>query len=118
MADYDTLDPVECVVHEGRSTRESCSVCRRPHCASCLTYEVSDRPACHACVAHVEGRSRAFGSALLLFVSVGYLATLAIGYTVLRGRPFVGGLAAVAAILIWRTLLTFLYAPDARSRRD
>jgi hypothetical protein len=57
---------------------------------------------------HEDERSRAWGSFLLAFVGMSYLATLAVSYAVFRGRPFVGGLAAVVAIACGRALQIFM----------
>jgi hypothetical protein len=56
-------------------------------------------------------RSRSLGAALLGFVSVGYLATLAVGYEFFRARPFVGGLAAIVAIGLARALMAIMRLP-------
>jgi hypothetical protein len=52
-------------------------------------------------------------SVLPLVVAVAYLAALAIGYVLLKGRPIVGGLAAVVALLSGRALQVYLSERDA-----
>jgi hypothetical protein len=47
-------------------------------------------------------------SVVPLVVAIAYLATLAIGYVVLKGRPIVGGLAAVVALIAGRVLQLYL----------
>jgi hypothetical protein len=47
-------------------------------------------------------------SVLPLVVAVAYLATLALGYIVLKGRPIVGGIAAVVALVAGRALQIYL----------
>jgi hypothetical protein len=94
-----------------------CSACEQPRCDRCLTYDVDGQPACNSCGALEDDRSRALGVALLGFVSVGYLATLAIGYVVFRARPIVGGLAAVVAIALGRALQMF-FRPSIVTRRS
>ncbi len=51
-------------------------------------------------------------SVLPLIVAVTYLAALAIGYVLLRGRPVVGGLAAVVALVSGRALQVYLAERD------
>ncbi|MFO0739034.1 MAG: hypothetical protein U0270_24270 [Labilithrix sp.] len=52
-------------------------------------------------------------SVLPMIVAIAYLATLAIGYVVLKGRPIVGGLAAVVALVAGRALQVYLSERDA-----
>lgn len=112
----DTLALVECAAHAGTPVTERCSACERPSCERCLVYDVNGQPACDDCGASEDDRGRALGAALLAVVSVGYLATLAIGYLVFRARPFVGGLAAVIAIVLGRALQIFLRPPVVTRR--
>lgn len=51
-----------------------------------------------------ERTLRAIGSALFAVVAASYLAFLAVGVLAFRGRPFVGGAAAVFAIALSRVL--------------
>lgn len=44
------------------------------------------------------------GSTVFVFVAAGYLGALAIGVTIFRARPFVGGLAAIFALVLSRVL--------------
>lgn len=48
-----------------------------------------------------------------MLVAVAYLAALALGYIVLKGRPIVGGLAAVVALVSGRALQVYLAERDA-----
>lgn len=50
---------------------------------------------------------------LPMLVAVAYLAALALGYIVLKGRPIVGGLAAVVALVSGRALQVYLAERDA-----
>jgi hypothetical protein len=107
---------VECAAHEEDTTTGRCSACDRPGCERCLAYDVDGRVACAKCGAIEDERSRSLGSALVALVSVGYLAALAIGYLVFKARPFVGGLAAVVAIALGRTLQLYLRPPIVTRR--
>lgn len=91
-------------------------MCGKAGCDRCLVFDVDGGGACAACAASQDDRSRALGSALLAFVGVGYLATLAIGYLLFRGRPFVGGLAAVVSIGLGRALQIYLKPPVVTRR--
>jgi hypothetical protein len=113
---YDTLAPVECVAHPGAEAKESCSVCKRALCASCLVYDVNGHSTCEACGDDAEERGVALGSSVLALVGVAYLAALALGFLVFRGRAFIGGLAAVVAIAIGRGLQVFLKPPVVTRR--
>lgn len=86
-------------------------------CEPCLAYDVDGSAACASCGPREDDRSRALGSALLTFVSVGYLAALAVGYLVFRARPFVGGLAAVVAIALGRALQMYVRPPIVTRRQ-
>lgn len=81
-----------------------------------MTYEVDGRAACRDCGAVEEERSLALGAAVFAFVGCGYLATLAIGFLVFRARPFIGGLAAVAALGLGRVLQGFVRLPQVSRR--
>jgi hypothetical protein len=89
----------------------SCSVCQKAGCERCIGYDVDDRMACEPCGVAEGDRGRELGSAIIGFVGVGYLATLALGYVFFRGRPFVGGFAAVVAVALGRVLQTYLRPP-------
>ncbi len=104
-------------MHAGEESTQTCSVCKKPGCARCITYEIDDAPACATCANDEAERSRSMGSALLAFVGVGYLATLAIGYVVFHARPFVGGIAAVVAIALGRALQLLVKPRNVRPRR-
>lgn len=85
-------------------------------CSPCAAYDVDGRACCEACGRDEEDRSRSIGSALLAFVGVGYLATLAICVVVFHARPFVGGVAAIAAIALGRVLQIVLKPPIVSRR--
>ncbi|HVJ93028.1 MAG TPA: hypothetical protein VM580_24670 [Labilithrix sp.] len=105
-----------CAAHPETPCTTSCSICKKAACERCLTYEVEDAIACRTCGAAEGDRGRALGSAMLALVGVGYLATLALGYVFFRGRPFVGGLAAVVALALGRALHTYLKLPMVSRR--
>lgn len=75
------------------------------------TKTVDGKPACADCAAAASERHVAVREAILVIVSVGYLAALAAGVVVLKGRPIVGGLAAVIALIVGRGLQVYLRAP-------
>ena len=108
---------MDCTAHPEKAAAGSCSVCKKAGCETCLAYDVDGNVACESCGTLAHDRSRALGSALLAFVAVGYLATLAIGIVVFRARPFVGGLAAVVAIALGRALQMYM-RPPAVTRRE
>lgn len=58
---------------------------------------------------------RAVGSALFAVVAMSYLAFVAVGVLVFRGRPFVGGAAAVFALALSRVLQWTVMAKLGRS---
>lgn len=95
---------------------EVCSVCKTPRCAECLSVSIDGAPACASCGVEAEERGRSLGSAILALVGAGYLVTLAIGYLVFHARPFVGGVAAIVAIALGRSLTVHLHPPIVRSR--
>ena len=113
---YDTLAAVQCAVHPEAEAMEACGECKRSLCDACLVYQVDGRSTCEGCGRAVEDRGLAIGSSVLAFVGVGYLAALAIGFLVFRGRAFIGGLAAVVAIAIGRGLQVFVKAPYVTRR--
>ncbi|MBX3228175.1 MAG: hypothetical protein KIT84_26880 [Labilithrix sp.] len=80
------------------------------------THSIGDSPACEGCAEAAEARAKAVAPALPLLVSIAYLAVLAIGYVMLRGRPIVGGIAAVAALFVGRGLQLFFLRPVAPLR--
>ena len=107
----------DCPIHPGTPASSTCSACQRPTCERCLTWDVDGNATCEACGERADERSRAIGSALLLFVGVAYLAALAVALFVFHGRPFVGGLSAVVALVVSRALQAYL-APPVPTRRD
>ena len=58
-------------------------------------------------------RTRTFGASVPILASIAYLVALSIGYVALKGRPIVGGLAAVAALFVGRALQIFVFRPIA-----
>ncbi len=101
---------VDCAAHPGAVTRDACSVCQREACAECLAYDIDGVPACESCAMSADERSRAWGSSILALVGAGYLATLAVSYVVFGGRPFVGGIAAIVAMVFGRALQALMRA--------
>jgi len=102
---------VDCATHEGTTAETSCAVCHRALCADCVAYDVNDEPTCERCGRLEEDRSRSLGSTLLVLTGLGYLVVLAIGFVVFRARPFIGGIAAIAAIALGRALQLALKPP-------
>jgi len=105
-----------CPTHPEAPATSTCNACNRAFCESCLTYDVDGNDTCESCGTVQDERSRALGSALLTLVGVGYLAALALGYVLFRGRPFVGGFSAVIAIALGRTLQTHVRLPVVTRR--
>ena len=56
-------------------------------------------------------RVKTFGASLPILASIAYLLALSLGYFALKGRPIVGGLAAVAALFVGRALQIFVFRP-------
>lgn len=100
---------MECAVHPGTAAAEGCDACSAPACADCLRTDGGGRALCQGCDAAESERSVTVGSTLLVAIAAAYLAALAVGYVVFKGRPFVGGLAAVVAIGLGRGLQRILY---------
>ena len=75
------------------------------------TKSVDGKPACADCAATATERHLAVRESILVIVAVGYLGALAVGFVILKGRPIVGGLAAVIALMLGRTLQVYLRAP-------
>lgn len=107
---------MECAAHPGTVAATACGVCAKTVCERCLEYDVNGRAACATCGRLEDDRSRALGSALIATVSAGYLAALALAYLVFRGRPFVGGLAAMIALIAGRLLYAYLRPPIVTRR--
>jgi hypothetical protein len=107
---------VECAAHAGTSAADSCSSCKKGFCEACLAWEVDGKPACAECGSREDDRSRSLGATMLALVGVGYLATLAIGYLLFKARPYVGGIAAVVAIMLGRLLQMYLRVPVVTRR--
>ncbi len=107
---------MECAAHPDAESIATCAICEKALCAKCAAYDVDGRTCCEACGRAEEDRGRSLGSAVLLVVGFGYLATLALSYLVFKARPFVGGIAAIAAIAVGRALQVVL-RPPAVTRR-
>jgi hypothetical protein len=106
----------DCAVHPGVSATSSCGSCSKVCCDECLAYDVDGIRTCNRCGRRQAERSSALASAVLFCVATAYLATLAIGYSLFRARPFVGGLSAVVAIVFGRLLHTNLTFPAVTRR--
>ena len=78
------------------------------HADRIATHTVGGEGACEDCVASAQEQRETIGGALLIIVSVAYLITLAIGYLLFKGRPIVGGLAAVVALVFGRAVQVYL----------
>ena len=100
-----------CAVHPEAEASITCPLCERGACDACATYEVDGRVCCERCGEAEDARSRGLGVAVVALVGVGYLATLAIGVLLFRARPFIGGLAAIVAIGLGRTLQLAMRPP-------
>ena len=107
---------MDCAAHPGVPSHAPCPACERGACRACLAWEIDGSLACEACAARVAAGSSDLGIALVGLVSVGYLATLALGYVVFHTRPFVGGLAAIIAIALGRGLQLWLRLPTVNRR--
>lgn len=81
------------------------------HADRTATHSVGGAAACDGCVEAAKERTRLFGASLPLLASIAYLLALAIGYFALKGRPIVGGLAAVAALFVGRGLQILVFRP-------
>ncbi len=99
---------MQCAVHADVETERTCADCGKAICDACAVFEIDGRAACEACGKREDDKSREIGTALLGFIGVGYLATLAVCVLLFKPRPFVGGLAAVVAIAVGRALQIWL----------
>jgi hypothetical protein len=102
---------MHCAAHPEIEARGPCAVCFKNLCDECASYDLDGAPCCERCGRQREEDSDALSSGLLTLVGVGYLATLAIGIVIWRGRPFVGGLAAIVAIGLGRAMQLLVKAP-------
>jgi hypothetical protein len=107
---------VDCATHEGTPAEASCAVCERGLCSACIAYDVDERPTCETCGRAEEDRGKSLGGTVLALTGLGYLATLAVGVALFHGRPFIGGVAAIAAIALGRILQLALKPPVAIRR--
>lgn len=53
---------------------------------------------------------------MLAFIGVGYLGALAVGVQLFKARPFVGGVAAIVAIVLGRVLQVLIKPEDTTQR--
>lgn len=67
----------------------------------CAVHADNPSPTCAECRAR-EARDADLGGALVLFVGVGYLLTVALGYALVRGRPIVGAVGVIVALALAR----------------
>lgn len=107
---------MQCATHPELEARGPCAVCSKNLCDACSSYELSDAPCCERCGRDKEDERNALSSGLLALVGVGYLATLAIGITLFKPRPVIGGLAAIVAIALGRVLQILVKGPAVRRR--
>lgn len=107
---------MQCATHPEVEARGACAVCFKNVCDACSTYELDGGPCCERCGRDKEDDRDALSAGLLALVGVGYLATLALGITIFKPRPFVGGLAAIVAIALGRAMQILVKGP-AVSRR-
>lgn len=107
---------MQCAAHPEAESIATCGVCAKAMCSRCAAYDVDGRACCETCGRAEEERGRSLGSALLAVVGFGYLATLAVSYLVFHAQPFVGGIAAIAAIALGRAAQVYL-RPPAVTRR-
>jgi hypothetical protein len=107
---------MDCAAHPDQVSAGPCAVCFKNLCEACATFERDGSLCCERCGRIAEADHDDLSSGLLALVAVGYLATLVIGTAVLRARPLVGGLAAVVAIALGRTLQLVVKGPVVSRR--
>lgn len=107
---------MQCATHPETEAGGACAVCFESLCNACSTYELDGKPCCERCGRAKEDDRNALSSGLLALIGVGYLATLAIGILVFKPRPFVGGLAAIVALGLGRTLQMHAKGPSLSRR--
>jgi hypothetical protein len=107
---------VKCAAHPTTRAIGACTVCKTAVCPTCATYDLDGSVCCETCGVIEEERSRSIGAALLAFVGVGYLASLALCVAIFHARPFIGGIAAIVAIALGRVLQIVL-KPRVVTRR-
>ena len=73
-----------------------------------------DRAAAHTIGGIAACEECALSSTIAVFVSVAYLATLALAYAILKTRTIVGGIAAVVALVSGRALQVWLHSRKRR----
>jgi len=93
-----------CESHPDRSRVGRCVVCRRELCAECAVYDVGDHVACGPCGDAEIARAPSSGLVTVGLVALGYLAVVALGITIFKGRPLVVGVAALFAVFLSRVL--------------
>ena len=102
------MPAVQCAVHPDVEGERRCTRCDKAMCDACATFEIDGHAACDGCGKRELETSRGIATALFACVGVGYLATIAIAISISPPRPYHGGLAAVVAILLGRTLQFWL----------
>ena len=107
---------MQCAAHPDTESAGPCALCFKNLCESCATFERDGSLCCERCGRTAEKDQNELSSGLLALVAVGYLATLVVGTTVLRAKPIVGGLAAVVAIALGRTLQLIVKGPVVARR--
>jgi hypothetical protein len=111
---------MHCAVHPEIEACGPCAVCFKNLCDACATFDLESKgsrsPCCERCGRSQENDSDALSSGLLALIAVGYLAALAIGVSVFKAQPFVGGLAAVVAIGLGRAMQMLVKTPTAMRR--
>ncbi len=93
-----------CETHNDRARVGRCLVCRRELCAECATFEVGRGVACGPCGDAEIARAPRSGMLAVGLVALGYLAVVAIGVGLFKGRPLVVGVAALFAVFLSRLL--------------
>lgn len=106
----------ECATHAGVTAVSRCATCGKGICTQCAAYDVDDAMTCEPCGRSEEDRARGIGLSLTGLVGAGYLATLALGVVVFKSKPFIGGIAAIVAIVLGRVLQLVLRPPSVRRR--
>ena len=67
----------------------------------CAVHADKPSPACAECRAR-ETRDADLAGALVMFVGVGYLLAVAVGYALFKARPFIGAVAVIVALALAR----------------
>lgn len=108
---------MKCRAHPGDDATEACTTCSAAGCPRCLVFAQAGEPLCERCGSAELARIAARGSAAIVIIALGYLVALAVSYHLFKARPYVGGIAALAAIALGRVLQVWL-TPQAVTRRS